>query len=560
MIFRRFKRRIKQIDPDEVFLDATNLPSFDDQQFEGRIEQPIAKKVINVFAVVFLLLGLVFTWRVGLVQLVHGESYYKRSEANKLRHSPVFPDRGLIYDRHGVILAWNEEGVRRYINEEGFGHLLGFVGYPNEDQLKNNNYHPKQLVGKDGVELSFNNQLLGEIGVRMEEVNAREEIQSDHILAEPKSGDNLTLSIDSRIQSAMHRSIKEVAINGGFRGGSGIIMDVESGELIALTNYPEYDPNIIVSATSSEMIKQYNSEANPYLNRAVNGLYTPGSVIKPFLALAALAEKIIDPKKVIMTNGYLRLPNPYNPDKPTIFRDWQNQGPVDMRKAIAVSSNVYFYYIGGGFDGQKGLGISRIESYLKQFGFNEKTGINFNSELSGVIPNPAWKQEKFNEPWLLGDTYHTSIGQYGTLVTPIQVVRGIAAIANDGLLLTPQLSLNKKEIKTKLNLSPQDHLVVKEGMRMTVTDGTTLSLNVPGTKIASKTGTAEIDAGKRYVNSWIVGFFPYDQPKYAFVVVMEQGPRSGNIGGLSAMRNVVNWMNINTPEYFGKEPINEEES
>jgi penicillin-binding protein 2 len=170
------------------------------------------------------------------------------------------------------------------------------------------------------------------------------------------------------------------------------------------------------------------------------GVYTPGSIVKPFLALAALHEGVITPEKVIYTTGELKIPNPYNPTNFTIFKDNADHGAVDMRKALEVSSNVYFYQISGGFGDQRGIGIANIEKYMKLFGVGSKTGINASDEIDGTIPSIAWKEKRFpGDPWRIGDTYNTSIGQYGFQVTPIQMLRAVAGLAARGTLVTRQL-------------------------------------------------------------------------------------------------------------------------
>jgi penicillin-binding protein 2 len=228
-----------------------------------------------------------------------------------------------------------------------------------------------------------------------------------------------------------------------------------------------------------------------------------------------------------------------------------------MRRAIAVSSDVYFYEIGGGFQGQAGLGIDKIGEYLKMFGISQKTGIDLPGEVAGTIPSPAWKAENFpNDPsWRIGDTYHTSIGQYGTQVTPIQMVRADAAIANYGTLLVPHVvtnsDLTKGDTPITLNIPKSYFDVVHEGMRAGVTDqGTAAALDIPAVKIAGKTGTAQIGAHNEYVNSWVSGFFPYDNPRYAFVIAMERAPAGTLVGAPYVGLQLFQWMAANTPEYL----------
>jgi penicillin-binding protein 2 len=225
-----------------------------------------------------------------------------------------------------------------------------------------------------------------------------------------------------------------------------------------------------------------------------------------------------------------------------------------MREAIAVSSDIYFYEIGGGFEGQGGLGIVKIGKYSQLFGLGEKTGVDLPDEKEGIIPSIEWKAKNFpGDSWRVGDTYHTAIGQYGFQVTPLEMIRAVSAIANGGTLITPHFVLGdlvKEDQKIVLDLKKENFDVVKEGMRMAVTEGTATALNVPYVKVAAKTGTAQVGLTKNRVNSWIIGFFPYPNARYAFTVMMEAGPASNSLGASSIMRQLLDWMFLNTPEYF----------
>lgn len=550
------KRSSKELDPDEIFLDSRNLPSFDKQQFEGQMERPIAKGSLYVSSIIFLLVGVLFASRIGFLQIAEGSDFAERSNENKLRHTMIFSDRGIIYDRNGEELAWNDPD-RVYLDKPGLAHVLGYVGYPNQEEISTGGYHPKSLIGKEGVERVYNSILAGAGGIKIEEVNALGEVFSDHVLREPESGDSLTISIDSRVQSAFYDIISGVAAEAGYVGGSGVIMDVETGEIISLVSYPEFNSTVMSEASDRAQINSYlTNPANPFLNRAVSGLYAPGSIMKPFVALAALTEGVISPHKQIVSTGQLVVPNPYNPDNPTIFKDWKAHGATDMRRAIAVSSDVYFYQVGGGFGSQPGLGIARIEKYARMFGFGAPTGINFPGEATGVIPNPEWKAANFDgEPWRLGNTYHTSIGQYGFLVSPLQAVRATAALANGGKLLDPVMikldSDNQASFK-QLSFDRADLQVIDDGMRQAVvgSGGTAAAINVPYVSVAAKSGTAEVGINKEHINAWLVGFFPYEKPRYAFAVVMEKGRSGTVVGGGVVVRRLLDWMNQNTPEYF----------
>ncbi len=552
MLFRKRKlRNVDTLDPDEVFLDSGNLPDFDTGQFEGVIERPITDKVILLLGGVFFLIIAIFLVRIFILQVIAVDRYEALASNNRLEHSTIFTERGVIYDRNGIELAWNNP-ERTYSDIRGLGHVLGYVSYPTADELEVGDVHPKEFVGRDGVESYFNGTLQGATGIKILEVDVLGEVQSESVLRQPEDGRSVNLSIDSEVQEKLYTSIKDLSIDRGFVGGSGLIMDIETGELLAATNYPEYSPNVLARGNDPDTLVSYQSdERKPFLNRAFQGLYTPGSIFKPFVALAALNEGLVNPEKVFHTTGQLEIVNPYDETKSTIFRDWKNHGAVNMEDAIAVSSNVYFFSIGGGFGDQEGVGISRIEKYSRLFGVSVRSGSGVGYEGEGVIPNPEWKQETFGEPWRLGDTYNTSIGQYSLQVTPIQMVRAISAIANNGKLLKPSFIKGGDKRTTKnIEINQSAFEVVQDGMRAAVSRGTASGLDIYGLEVSAKTGTAEIDFGKKKVNSWVVGYFPAEEPRYAFTVVMESGPRDNFIGGVFVMRQLLDWMVQNTPEYI----------
>ncbi len=555
--------KIKEIDPDEIFLDSQNLPKFNTQQFEGRLEKSIPKNSLLVLSIFFIIIILVFIFKLINLQIIKGETYFKKSENNTLMKQPIFADRGLIYDRNNILLAWNKWEVsdlnklsspqRNYFPSNGFGLLLGYVSAPAKDS--SGRYWQDSFIGKDGIEKYYNDILTGENGVRITETNVAGEIQSENIVTPPKPGNNINLSIDSRIEEKLYSQISEMAKNSSFSGGAGIIMDIKTGELLAITSYPEYNGTILSLGQDSKTINNYLTDKNKvFLNRAISGLYTPGSIVKPFIGYGALVENIISPLKQIFSNGSISIPNPYFPDKKSVFIDHGAFGYVDIEKAIAVSSDVYFYEVGGGFENQKGLGILNIDKYTRMFGLTETTGIDLNGEKAGIIPTPEWKAKTFKgEPWRVGDTYNTAIGQYGFQVTPIQMVRAVAGIASDGVIPTPHTRLGDSNLELKkevINLDLDKLKYIKNGMRMAVTEGTARSLNTSLVEVAAKSGTAQVGYGNTNTNSWIIGYFPYSNPKYAFVVLMERGPKAASGNATLVMRQVIDYMSVYTPEYL----------
>ncbi|MEK7569697.1 MAG: penicillin-binding transpeptidase domain-containing protein [Patescibacteria group bacterium] len=556
-MIRKFftKRKVKEanffVEPDEIFLDSKNIGNFDRQQFEGRLEKSISKNTVLFLGLAFLLATFIFGTRLGYLQIVKGNAYLLRSEKNVLSQDIIFADRGIIYDRNRVELAWNKESTRAYFSP-GFSHVLGYVSYPARDS--SGVWWQTEFIGRDGLEKEYNDKLNGVNGSKIVEVDAAGEVHSENIVNAPVRGEDLVTTLDSRLSSELYRLIKGLAEGNAFTGGAGVILDARNGEVLAATSFPEYDSEVLSRGEDSNLIDGYISDKRKvFLDRTISGLYTPGSIVKPFLALGALAEKIIDPAKKILSTGSIAIPNPYDKTKETIFRDWKAHGWTDMRQALAVSSDVYFYTIGGGFKDQRGLGILNIKKYLELFGIGQKSGVDLPDEKGGTIPSPEWKIKNFpGDPWRVGDTYNTAIGQYGFQVTPMEMARASATIANYGKLVTPHFLAGdkaKEEVVVDLGLPQEYFKVVYEGMRGSATYGTASILNVPYVEVAAKTGTAELGAAKNRINSWIVGFFPYEDPKYAFTVLMESGP-TGASGASGVMRGLLDWMSINTPEYF----------
>ncbi|MCF7815597.1 MAG: hypothetical protein K9M10_01575 [Candidatus Pacebacteria bacterium] len=554
-----FRKRKQDISFEEILLDSSNLPSFNTSRMEGRIELPLSDRSVYIVGFVFFLVAGVFFVQLFNLQIIQGAALKEKSESNRFESGLIVAERGIIYDRFGELVAWNEHDasgqydfpVRAYTDRRGFGQFIGYVSYPQKD--KSGIYFRTEYFGNNGIEETYDNILRGENGKQLMEVNVHGEKISGTAVLDPNPGEAITLALDAALSEAMHDLIATTTIKNGFRSGAGAMIDINSGEIVALTSYPSFDPEVLADGDNRELIASYNNDPRfPFLNKVTGGLYTPGSIVKPFVAYGALQEKVIDPMKIIVSTGSLTVPNPYNPSNPAVFNDWRVQGAMTMRDAIAYSSNVYFYIIGGGFGDQKGLGITNINKYMRLFGLGSQTGIALKGELAGVVPNPEWKKKIFDDEWRLGDTYLTAIGQFGFQITPIQMLRAYAAIANGGTLVTPQLIKGEQGATTQLNLNESSLKVITEGMRRTVTQdrGTARALERDDIQIAAKSGTAELGASKAHVNSWIAGYFPYDKPKYAFILFMEYGPRSNTVGAGSVMGKVFDWMAINRPEYL----------
>jgi len=559
LFWRRRKPKKQELSFDEILLESSNLPAFNTMRMEGRMEKPIGRQNVYAVAVVFGLIIIVFLWRLSVLQIVQGEVYAEQSSENSLEHTLIVAERGVIYDRNGELLAWNELDhtgqygfpVRAYTDRTGLGQFIGYVSYPQKDT--SGFYYRTDYLGRSGVEEAFHEYLQGRNGKQLVEITALGEVISESTVDSPVSGAELRTSIDAELSEFMYETIATTTTRLGFRSGAAAIMDVRTGEMLAMTSFPSYDSEVLADGDDVAQIDTYNNDKRfPFLNKVIGGVYIPGSIVKPFVAYGALAENVIDPMKIIVSTGSITIPNPYDPSKPSIFRDWRAHGAMTMRDAIAYSSDVYFYTIGGGFEGQKGLGIRKIDEYMTLFGIGQKTGIVLPGEVSGNVPTPEWKEEVFEDDWRLGDTYFTAIGQYGFLVTPLEMLRAYAALANGGTLLTPHIRLGRETEGVDLKLNPEHLRVVREGMRRTVIQdgGTARALERQDVAIAAKSGTAELDASDTYLNSWIAGYFPYEEPKYAFILMMEHGPYANTTGAGSVMSWIFDWMAEHRPEYL----------
>lgn len=592
-VMRRFLNRfaVHEIAPDEIFLDSSNLPRLDESQFEGRVERPLFTPLVAI-GVFFVAVTVLFLGRALYLQGVQGSVYADIARINRLDRTVLFAPRGVIFDRQGVKLAWNEafasaeeesteEGpandsqggslshtesapLRRYTEMPGFAHVLGFVRYPRKDA--DGNWWRDEYVGVAGAEFTYDDILRGVNGSRMVETTALGEVARSHIVVPEKAGDDIYLSLDAAVQAKLSSTLAVHAEQHGFVGASGAVMDVQTGELLALTNVPEYNHQAFSEGDADAVARANRDSRAPLLNRAVSGLYAPGSIVKPIFAAAALSLDIITPETKILSTGALTVPNPYDASKPTIFRDWKAHGWVDVRDAIAVSSDQYFYVIGGGkapradiaVDGffREGLGIERIEKYARMFGLGAITGIPLLGEETGTIPNPVWKESVFEngDPWRLGDTYHTAIGQFGFQMTLIQAVRFAAAIANDGILVAPQLIRGESPRGDRIDVEQAALGIVREGMRAAVSSDlqnrTARALDISGLEISAKTGTAQVGRRNEFMNSWVIGYWPSSNPRYAFAVVLEKAPAGTLAGASPALRPFFEWLIAHKPEYL----------
>ena len=555
--FGKKRRFDPEIAPDEIFLDASNAPDFDRARFEGRLEKPLPRRTFIVLGSTLGLLFIVLAGRAWYLQIANGETYATQSANNSLAAATLFAPRGIIIDLHGAVLAENVEGkdgtIARHYTIPALSHVLGYVSYPKKDTK--GIYYDTEVTGVAGLEAEYDAHLAGTNGQVLTETDALGTVRSEGMIIPPVEGKTLQLSIDAELESAFGTALEEVVDSKGFIAGGGVIMDIQTGAVRAIASYPSYDSNVMSSGGPADTIASYHQDpGHPFLDHATQGAYTPGSIVKPFVSAGALTDGIITPSTVINDKGSLYVPNPYSPGEGYTFKGWKALGPVNVEKAIAWSSDVFFYTVGGGFGGQKGLGIDRLDYWYHQFGIGDTTGLGLAGEVSGVIPTPVWKEATFGEPWYLGDTYFTAIGQYGMQVTPIQMARATAALANGGKLCTPTLLVDAAPSCTTVPVDRSALAVVRAGMRDAVTSALASAINLPYVKAAAKTGTAQTGTRNQYDNSWVVGFFPYDDPQYSFAVVLERGPEGTGEQAVNVMRDFFEILHATGSTYVGGLP------
>lgn len=448
----------------------------------------------------------------------------------------VFATRGGDFPGFRV----GEDLSRSYPAGPAMSHILGYVGRVSEEDLPEHpDFELTDLVGKAGIESSYDAVLRGVSGFMRRRTDATLSQNPSTATKPPVPGKNVELAVSAGFQERLADSLGRAAAAVGKQSAAAVAMDPRTGEILALVSLPTYDNNLFVPGqASSEAIERVLTDPmQPLFNRALAGQYPSGSTIKPFLAVGVLAEHIINPAKQIFVTGSISVPHPSNPDIVYTFHDWKPHGWVDMVRAIAVSSNVYFYTVGGGFGDIAGLGIERIVEQLARFGFGQRTDVDL-ADGTGLLPTPAWKERVRGEGWYIGDTYNVSIGQGDLRVTPLQLARATAAIANGGRLVTPHLvrritdsgGATLEEIRpasTELGIPPDDLAIVRRGMHEAVTVGSSRALADLPVAAAGKTGTAQVGGGKTH--AWFTGYAPADNPELVLTVIVEEGGEGSSV-------------------------------
>lgn len=565
---------------------------------------------LSIAAAIMLFLLVTRLW---YLQIIESENMMDLSESNRLRFVPIAASRGTILDRNGKVLVKNtpsfslavipqdvkekdvlieklskslnldrsellekwEKGkarakyypimlasgitrdeleyleenrlqlpgidiemkpVREYPNGRVAAHLLGYLAEISEDELNQpefREYNSGDYMGKSGIERNWEHELHGSDGGRQIEVDARGRFLGTIAESAPTVGNSLVLTIDSELQKVAEQAF-------GAKAGAAVAMDVNSGEILAFVSNPGFDPVLFAGKMPVKQWNEYLEDIrHPLENKALKGQYPPGSTFKIITALAGLEQGIINENTTIVCNGSLKVGN-------STFKCWNKKGhgAVNLKRALRESCDVYFYQLG------EKLGVNRISTCAREFGFGMPLGVGLENEKGGMIPTTEWKEKKYGKKWYLGDTLSVAIGQGYVLATPIQLASMIATVANEGTVYRPYLvkklvdpdgkalKVFSPQIIKKMTVNAKNFRLVKEGLFAVVNEphGTGVAARLYEVKVAGKTGTSQVvkmrdnrgEVPYQYRDhALFVAFAPYDKPEVAVAVVIEHGEHGG---------------------------------
>lgn len=483
--------------------------------------------------------------------------------ADRVDRETAFAVAEESYRLAGVSLSI--EPVREYLSSTLTSHILGYMGpIPQEyvEDYEAEGYRANDQVGLAGLELTFEKALRGRDGRRNIEVDVNgREVRTVGDIFPSEPGHNLVLTLDLDLQALMDQALGEGLEQTKTNTGVVIAMNPQNGDILGLVSLPTYDNNLFADGiTAQEYDVLINDKTRPLVNHAISGIYPPGSVFKIVAAAGALQEGVIDERTRLgdsfdgSVDGVIWVANRHFPDNPSYaqpFYCWihtygTGHYQVNIREALAVSCDVFFYQISGGYQKTfEGLNDDRMIKYSELFGFGSPTGVDLPGEHRGLVPSPRWKRLTYAETWVAGDTYNMAIGQGAMLATPMQVVNATAAIANGGFLYRPQIVSKivdtegnlveefKPELIRQLPVDPEYIDIVREGLWGAVNfpNGTAKNLSVPGVQVAGKTGTSEFydpdipgPAPNRLpTHAWFTAFAPYENPEIVLVVFVYNG-------------------------------------
>lgn len=462
---------------------------------------------------------------------------------------------------------------RQYPYADVMAHVVGYIGrisVKDKERLaaegRAANYRGSEYIGKAGVEASYERWLHGRTGFEKVEIDSSGRAMRQLARKPPVAGYDLYLHLDAGLQQLA------TEVFGEHRGAL-VALDPRNGGVLALVSRPSFDPNLFIDGIDQATWAELNHPmTRPLINRALRGVYPPGSTIKPFMGLAGLELGLRTPDDSIVDPGYFSLPGSTHR-----FRDWKKDGHgvVDLKKSIAVSCDTYYYRLA------HQMGIEAMNRFLTQFGFGRKTGIDLQGELAGLLPNPEWKRRRFNQPWWPGETVIAGIGQGYMLATPLQLAVATMAIANDGVVYAPQLLRAWQDpisgrlhhvaprVLRRIPLNPQHLTVIKQAMVEVMLPGGTAAAAGAGATyaFAGKTGTAQvisIKQGERYDEKRIashhrdhalfIAFAPAEAPRIVVAVIVENGGSGGAIAAPIARKVIDYWLLGKRPDAAALKP------
>jgi penicillin-binding protein 2 len=509
-----------------------------------------------------LILGfLIILGRLIELQLIKGSYFRKLAEGNRIRRVPIQAPRGRILARGGEVLVGNLEVKKRIIFDPKMGysklkdikgvppdeiltewkrnymlgsdlaHVSGYLGEVGEKEVDKVN--PKclgkgsrnlgSLIGRTGLEEMYDCTLIGIEGEELVEVDSQGVKVRTLGRREPIPGSDIKTTIHYGLQKHLAGLMQDLK-------GAVVVSDA-NGEILALYSSPSYDPNIFVDGENEKIEKVLNDSEMPLFNRALGGGFHPGSVFKPFVAVAALEESAIDESFIYDDPGVISIQTPYGDFSYTNWYFTQyggREGEIDLVRAITRSTDTFFYKIG------ELTGVDNLVIWATKFGLGEASGIDIPGEIAGLIPSPDWKEKVRGERWFLGNTYHMSIGQGDIALTPIGVNTAIAAIAANGNYCSPHIIANEESGNFQcrdLDISEETVNLVKEGMRGACSSGGTgytfFDFSIP---IACKTGTAETNEEDK-THAWFTAFAPIEFPEVVATVLVEKGGEGAYVAG-----------------------------
>ena len=409
-------------------------------------------------------------------------------------------------------VLWQSKPVRNYHETGSLAHIVGYVGSITRDELTvlyNQGYQQGDIIGKDGIERQYDELLRGKEGRETRTVDVRgRNVAGTNASVSPEQGKNLVLTIDRDIQTLAEKAL-------GARIGSVVVLRPTTGEILAMVSYPWYDPNIF---NQTDLGVEYQSLINdpnkPFINRAIQSSYPPGSTFKIIMSTGIYAENVFPPEQTVACLGEIEYGD----------RSWRchirrpGHGRLNLHQALAQSCDIFYWTVGRDY-----LRIENIVNYSLEYGFGSMTGIDLPGEITGFIPTPQWKDRRMHESWVGGDTMNMSIGQGWTLVTPLQMANIAAMVANDGVVYTPHILKEVRDPRTgavetivapnvlhKSDLDKSVFATVRRDMRGVISEGTArYPMNIRAVEIAGKTGTSEVGLEDRW-HAWFTSFAPYE--------------------------------------------------